>query len=489
MKCALVIPAWVPEEIFSSKTASSQINYWQPVGTLSVAAVLKRAGHEVRFINGAFLTHDRVLAEIKQFRPRFIGLYSTTFGWNKAKKTASDLKKLFGRSCFICAGGPYPIALGDRCLADAGTDVDAVVTGEGEITVLEILERLKNGRGLEGVVGAIYREGETIVANPPRPLITDLDSLPFPARELLGDAGRYVPPPGTYLKKPVAVMITSRGCNRHCIYCFQLDKDRKSGIRYRSVENVMQEIELLIRQGYKEIKFLDDTFAADYDRAMKIAGEIRKRRLSIAWFASACVNQVDRPLLQAFRDAGCWAVLFGAESGVQKNLNTIRKGATLEQISSAVRTAQDVGLKVSTPFMFGIPGETFEEGLQTIEFAVRLNPDMANFHAITPFPGTYLYDNLERFGTISAELSDFTYQGAAFVPKTMSREDIHKLRQIAFKKFYLRPSFILKKLFALRTINDMRVVLKSVKSLFWLTLRQGLFDRKRRGTAVSKAGR
>jgi radical SAM superfamily enzyme YgiQ (UPF0313 family) len=186
---------------------------------------------------------------------------------------------------------------------------------------------------------------------------------------------------------------------------------------------------------------------------------------------------VDRPLLQAFKDAGCWAVLFGAESGVQKNLNTIRKGTTLEQIQNAVWTAQDVGLNVSTPFLFGIPGETFEEGLRTIDFAVRLNPDMANFHAITPFPGTYLYDNMERFGTISNDLSDFTYQGAAFIPKTMTRDDIHRLRQIAFRRFYLRPSFMVKKLLGLRTINDVKAVMKSVRSIFWLVFRSDLFRR------------
>lgn len=477
MKCALVIPAWVPEEIFSSKTASSQINYWQPVGTLSVAAVLQRAGHFVKFINGAFLTHEQVLTEIQQFKPYFIGIYSTTFGWSKAKKTAADLKKRLAGDCFICAGGPYPIAVQERCLSDAGVVIDAVVTGEGEFTVFEIVERLQSSGNLEGILGVAYRDGNKIFKNPPRPLITDLDFLPFPARELLGDANQYIPPPGTYRKKPVAVMITSRGCNRHCIYCFQMDKERKSGIRYRSVDNVMEEIELCIKQGYKEIKFLDDTFAADYDRAMEITQEIRRRRLSIAWFASACVNQVDKPLLKAFRDAGCWAILFGAESGVQKNLNTIRKGTTLEQIRTAVRTAQDVGLRVSTPFMFGIPGETYEEGLQTIDFAVNLNPDMANFHAITPFPGTYLYDNLERFGTISDDLSDFTYQGAAFIPRTMTREDIQRLRQIAFRKFYLRPSFMLKKLLDMRTINDVKVVLKSARSLFWLVREMDLFNR------------
>ncbi len=478
MKCALIIPAWVPEEIFSSKTAGSQINYWQPVGTLMVAAVLQRAGHFVKFINGAFLTHDQLLREVEQFSPDFVGIYATTFGWNKARKTAADLRKRIGNHCFICAGGPYPIAVRERCLEDACPELDAVVTGEGELTALEIVERLSVGRGLDDVPGVAWRDGRRIVLNRPRPLITDLDSLPFPARELLGDAGRYIPPPGTYRKKPVAVMLTSRGCNRHCIYCFQLDKQRKSGIRYRSVGNVLEEIEHCIRSGYREIKFLDDTFAADYGRALEIAQEIRNRRLPLTWFASACVNQVDRRLLQAFHDAGCWAVLFGAESGVQKNLNTIRKGTTLEQIRTAVRAAQDAGLRVSTPFMFGIPGETYEEGLATIDFAVKLNPDMANFHAITPFPGTYLYDNLERFGSISGDLTDFTYQGAAFIPKTMTREDIQKLRQTAFRRFYLRPSFMLKKLLDLRTMNDVRSVFKSAVSIFWLMFGKEIFRRR-----------
>ncbi|MBI4684155.1 MAG: radical SAM protein [Nitrospirae bacterium] len=475
MRCALVIPSWAPEDIFSSKTASSQINYWQPLGTLYVAAVLQHAGHNVRFLNGAFTTHEELLTEIKRFSPEFIGIYSTTFGWDKAKKTAGDLRKIFGKHVFICAGGPYPIAVQEHCLEDAGKDIDAIVTGEGEFTAIEIIERIQAGKSLEGVLGVIFRDGERIIKNPPRPLISDLDSLPFPAREFLGDANLYIPPPATYKRKPVAVLITSRGCNRRCIYCFQIDKERKTGIRYRSVKNVLKEIEHCIKQGYKEIKFIDDTLAADYDRAMQIAGEIKSRRLDFTWFASACVNQVDKPLLKAFKDAGCWAILFGAESGVQKNLNTIRKGITLEQTRNAVRWAKEVGLQVSTPFLFGIPGETFEDGLKTIEFAIEINPDIANFHAITPFPGTYLYDNLEKYGVISTKLTDFTYQGAAFIPYTMTRDEILKLRQIAFKKFYSRPSFIIRKLFELRSLHDLRIAARSAKSLFWLWVKSKIF--------------
>ncbi len=483
MKCALIIPSWVPEDIFSSKTASSQINYWQPLGTLYVAAVLQRAGHEVKFLNGAFMRHDELMRQTREFGPSFIGIYSTTFGWNKAKKTASELRQLYGKGAFLCAGGPYPVAVQEQCLEDAGDCFDAIVTGEGEFTSLEIIERLLAGKGLEGVEGVVYRQDGRIVKNPPRPLIDDLDALPFPARELLGDAKLYIPPPATYRRKPVAVLMTSRGCNRRCIYCFQIDKDRKSGIRYRSVENVLGEIEHCLKQGYREIKFIDDTLAADYDRAMTLAREIKARGYDFTWFASACVNQVDKPLLQAFKDAGCWAILFGAESGVQKNLNAIRKGSTPEQIRKAVKAAQEVGLRVSTPFMFGIPGETFEEGMQTIEFALDLNPDIANFHAITPFPGTYLYDNLDKYGTISEELSDYTYQGAAFIPHSMTREDILRLRQIAFKRFYSRPSFILKRVLELRNPHDFAVALKSVKSLFWLWTRSDIFKKRRNGAS------
>jgi anaerobic magnesium-protoporphyrin IX monomethyl ester cyclase len=482
MKCALIIPSWVPEDIFSSKTASSQINYWQPLGTLYVAAVLQKAGHEVRFLNGAFMVHNELMRRTREFGPSFIGIYSTTFGWDKAKRTASELRAIYGKGVFLCAGGPYPVAVQEKCLEDAGNCFDAVVTGEGEFTSLEIIERLQAGKSLEGVMGVAYREGGKIFKNPPRPLIEDLDSLPFPARELLGDANLYIPPPATYRRKPVAVLMTSRGCNRRCIYCFQIDKDRKRGIRYRSVENVLGEIEHCLKQGYREIKFIDDTLAADYDRAMTLVREIKSRGYDFTWFASACVNQVDKPLLQAFKDAGCWAILFGAESGVQKNLNTIRKGTTPEQIRKAVKAAQEVGLRVSTPFMFGIPGETFEEGLQTIEFALDLNPDIANFHAITPFPGTYLYDNLDKYGVISEELSDYTYQGAAFIPHTMTRDDILKLRQIAFKRFYSRPSFILKRVLELRNPHDFAVALKSVKSLFWLWTQGDIFKRRKKGS-------
>jgi radical SAM superfamily enzyme YgiQ (UPF0313 family) len=286
----------------------------------------------------------------------------------------------------------------------------------------------------------------------------------------------YLPPPATYRRKPVAVMVTSRGCSRRCIFCFQLGGRKKREIRYRSVGSVLEEIELCYRQGYREIKFLDDTLAADYDRAMELARGIRKLNLDLVWFASACVNQVDDTLLGAFREAGCWAILFGAESGVQKNLNSLRKGITLDQTRKAVREAKKAGLTVHTPFLFGIPGETFEEGLRTIDFACEISPDLASFHALTPFPGTELHENAERYGTLAEDLTDYTYQGAAFVPHTMTREEIGRLRQIAYRRFYSRPGYLVRRLVNVRSTQELKAAARGVWSLLGLWVGRDVFS-------------
>lgn len=471
MRIALLMPSWLPEDIFPTQTARSQVNYWQPLGVLYVAASLIREGHEVAFFDGSFLGHEELMNRVRSFKPEMVGIYSNTPLWKKAKKTAKEVKS-HDEGTYVVIGGPYPIAMGERVLEECEA-VDAVVTGEGEHTAVEIARRVEEGRSLEGVKGAIYRERGRVRRNPPRPLIKDLDSIPFPARHLLEDPNLYVPPLGTYRRKPVATVITSRGCDSRCIYCFQIGKERF--IRYRSVENVMKELELCQEQGYREIRFLDDTFTGDYHRALRIAEEIKKRGLDFTWYVSSRVNTVDERLLRTFKKAGCWAILFGAESGVQKNLNTLRKGITLDQTRRAVRAAKKAGLKVCLPFIFGIPGETYEEGLKTIDFACELDPDFANFHTLAPFPGTELYDKAAEYGVISGNVEDFTFEGAAFVPHTMTKEEIELLRSIAFRRFYSRPRFILRKLLGVRSRDDLKMLTMGLKSLFWIWVKRDLF--------------
>jgi len=474
MRCAVIIPPWIPTDLFPARTARAQLNYWQPLGTLYVASSLARAGHEVRFLDGAFMGHDAILDEVATFRADWVGIHSTAFGWKAARRVAADVRARLPRA-FVCAGGPYPTAAPERCLAEEPA-LDAAVVGEGERTAVEVLERMGAGLDLAGVRGIAWRdEGGTIRLNLPRAPDTRLDELPFPDRSFLGDAARYLPPPAMYRRAPVAVVMTSRGCNRQCIFCFQLDRARRGGVRYRSVENVLAEVELCLAQGFREIKFIDDTFAQDRRRALAIAREIRRRGLDFTWFASACVNQVDPELLQAFREAGCWAILFGVESGVQRNLNTLRKGITLAQARNAVRWAKQAGLHVQTTFVLGIPGETTQDALQTIDFACELAPDVASFHALVPFPGTWLHDHAHELGTVSAELTDYTYQGAAFVPHGMTREEIQALRQRAYRRFYSRPAFLLRRLLRLRSGRDLAIALRGAGTLLRLWTERGVF--------------
>ncbi|MBU2560045.1 B12-binding domain-containing radical SAM protein [archaeon] len=473
MKCALVMPSWLPEDVFPEKTARAQANYWQPLNLLYMGACLERGGHEVIFLDGSFLGHETIINRIKDFKPGLVGVYSNAFLWSRAKKTASDIKAIH-KGIHLTCGGPYPIATREKCIEES--DFDSIVTCEGEHVIVEMVERLEGGRTLEEVKGTIYREDNIIIVNSQADAIEDLDSLPMPARHLLLDPMLYLPPPGNYKRKPVAIIMTSRGCDMHCIYCFQPGERR---IRYRGVENVLQEIEAVVKDGYKEVRFLDDTFCGDYDRAMEIAREIKNRGLDISWYVSARVNQVDEPLLRAFKEAGCWAILFGAESGVQKNLNALKKGITLKQTRKAVKAAKEAGLVTCLPFIFGIPGETYAEGLETIDFAIELDPDIANFHTLTPFPGTELYENIDKYGTINGDLENFTYEGTAFVPHTMKKEEIEELRSIAFRKFYSRPKFLLKKLLKMRSLEDLKVIKRGVKSLFWILFKGDLFKARR----------
>lgn len=470
LKSMVILPSWKPDDIYPSKLAKSAISYQHPLGLLYIATCIQAAGHQVELVDGAFWTHKEVIGKVRAFRPGFVGVSANASMWKKAMRTAGDIKAI-DPSIHVSVAGPYPSAVEERCL-DECEYIDSVVIGEGEETVPDLIERIEEGRDLTGVAGVAFRAADgAICKNQPRPLIENLDSVPIPCRELLGDFDKYESPPGSYKKKPIAIVMTSRGCKARCIYCFQMKGERR--VRFRSVENVVKEVEELVNHyGFREIRFLDETFTADRERAMEIFRQFQEKKLKFSFYVSSRVNTVDYELLKEMKKAGCWAILYGAESGVQKNLNAMRKGITLEQTREAVKAAKKTGLKIYTPFIIGIPGETYEEALKTIDFAIELDPHYANFHSMTPFPGTELYENIDKYGTMSMDTDDYTFEGEAFVPYTMTREQIDELRTIGFKRFYSRPKFILRRLAEVRSWYDFRTVVKGGVSFFWLWVKR-----------------
>lgn len=488
MKCMLIFPAWKTSDFFPEEFGSSTTHRWHPLGLLYIGASLLKQGHDVKLLDGAFWTHQEILQVFQDFKPEFVGVHANCPMWTKAMQTVNDLREL-SSDVFIAVGGPAAIGWRQKCLEQCMA-IDCIFTGEGEVTVPEVAEQLESGsrQALADIKGIIYRDKSgNISINPDSCPVADLDTLPFPAFELLGDmAINYRPNIGTFLKLPVFSMISSRDCSHgKCIFCFHTHTSNKT--RFRSPKNVVDEMEYIVNTyGAKEIKFLDDTFTADKERVHAICDEIRRRKIKVAWFISSRVDAVDRDILEDMKNAGCYSILFGVESGVQKNLDSLNKGTTVEQIKKAVRAAKSVGLKVSTPFIFGIPGETYEEGLETIKFAIELNSDLVNFHTLTPFPGTELYDNVEKYGTMTDETNALTFETGAFVPYTMTQDEILKLKEMAFKRYYCRAAYIFKRLLSIRSIYDIISLFYGAKTLFVLLMHPGIFKKEGQKTRMTK---
>jgi len=473
MKCLLLIPAWTERDLFPDKLATTARHLWQPLGILYVGAQLLRDGHDVVFIDGALHTHKEIIQRFEREAPQFVGIYSNMPIWGIAKRTIKDIKAL-NPEVFVSLGGPTAIGWRERCLTECA-ELDCVHTGEGETSAPGVLEHLQGRKALSEVPGIIYRDRDgRIAANPDAPPIKDLDRVAFPARQLLNDVMQYRPILSSFRRLPLFTVFSSRGCTHRCLFCFQAEKVR--GVRFRSPLNVVDEMEeAVVRFGAREFKFLDDLFTINHQRVYAICDELKKRKLNVPWFVSGRVDTVNKRLLAAMREAGCYGILFGVESGVQKNLDVLRKGQTLDQIRRAVRDAKAAGLKVNTPFIFGVPTETFDEGLETIKFAIELNGDIANFHTLAPYPGTELYDHVDRYGTMSESVEDYTFEAAGFVPHTMTREQVLELKRVAFRKFYSRPRYMIEQLLKVRSRYEVQALAGGAISLAKLLLNPEVF--------------
>ena len=289
--------------------------------------------------------------------------------------------------------------------------VDYILVGEYEYTLLDLVDHLKRKADLRNVKGLVYREGETVVVNPRRPLISNLDELPWPARHFL--------PMYNYtnafcdLPTPDVQMWASRGCPFRCIFCMW-PKIMYGGPNYRTRDpvKVVDEMEWLIdKYKFKSVYFDDDTFNIGKQRILKLCEEIRKRKIDIPWAIMARADTSDEETLKAMRDAGLFAVKYGVESGVQELVDNARKNLDLNVVRKTLKITKELGIKVHLTFTFGLPGETWETINKTIKFAKELDPDSCQFSIVTPFPGTELFELAEEKGwLITKEWSK--YDGA-----------------------------------------------------------------------------
>jgi anaerobic magnesium-protoporphyrin IX monomethyl ester cyclase len=414
-----------------------------PLGLAYVAAAVRKDGHDVSIIDSPALdvSHHKLGEILQKEHPDVIGVTSTTPTIYDAMKAVTIAKDVCPDSITLM-GGCHITSLPEETLAECRS-LDVGVIGEGEATIVDLLRAIETKRPLSEVDGIVYRNGEKVVKTRPRRLIENLDEIPFPARDLL-PLDRY-----TVLgeRHRLGNILTSRGCPFRCIFC---SSSQFYGRRFRarSPKNVVDEIEELIsKYKIKSFEIVDDTFTVDKKRAVEIAEEIIRRGLEIWWACGSRVDLVSRELLQIMKKAGCGLIYYGIESGSEKVLNILKKGITLEQAKSAIRWAKEVGMEVVGSFIIGVPGETREDVMETIKFAKDSGIDFAQFTAMTPYPGTEIYEIAKREGLLTtSDWSRYTTISPVMRTKELTAEEISNLVGLAYRKFYLSFSFIYKQL-------------------------------------------
>ena len=418
-----------------------------PLGLGYLASFLRQNGHPVSIFDGT-LENALITSFVDAVRdgaPDLVGITVLSRGHHQVKKIIGALKQNF-KSLPVVIGGTQVTAAPSEALLDLGADF--AVIGEGEATLLELVESLGQGKlSLKEIAGLAYkRPGGKVRANPPRRLIDDLDALPFPAWDLMPPARyRIVPILEPARATPVAPILTSRGCPYNCSFCASNVTWRRK-IRFRSPENVLAEIKLLKNDfGVKEIHFSDDNFTIDTARAEAICDRMIREAINLPWQCpnGVRIDRLTRPLLKKMRQSGCYALGLGIESGDQEVLKKVSKHLDLGIVPSVLRDLKEVGIESYGFFILGLPGDTRPTIEATINFALSHPFDRAWFNLFTPYPGSAAFSDWlggRSFSSINWETHDCSTAVAKV--SGVSLRELEALQKKALLRFYGRPRVI-----------------------------------------------
>jgi len=459
-----------------------------PIGLAYVAAVLEKA-HEVRIIDAPTegwrnlqpvdgtkyrvgLSSAEIADRIKRWSPDVVVIEIPFSGWSKTAFEVASAVKGVNKEVVTVLEGLHPSARPEACLANP--DVDFVVIGEPEISTFELVDALGKGtRDFKKIRSIGFVENGVPFFTSPRPVLEDLDALPFPARHLLPMETYFAvvkeKPLRGEVNKPWTIMVTSRGCPYDCVFCtHHIVWGRKW--RGRSPENVVDELEQVIKTyGVKQLDFLDDNMTLDRKRMADICDLIVERGLRVEWFTPNGVraDTLDETLLRKMKRSGCKKIRVAPESGVQRVVDQIiKKNLDLKSVERAVVLCKKVGIKVGCFFVIGLIGETKEEIRETINFAYKLRQlgaDSFVFSIATPVYGTRLYEQAKRGGFLRECFSDEALAAVEPLIETpeFSADDLVKLCALANM---VNPTLTRDKL-----INAIRNPKKAVKVLLGKT--------------------
>ncbi|MCX5867884.1 MAG: radical SAM protein [Proteobacteria bacterium] len=418
------------------KTIELKIGY--PLGILSLASVLRKRGHRVKIVDCRFQPTDLdwFRREVESFSPDLVGISGLTPEAGSIHALARMAKE--AKVPAVIAGGPYPSSDPEAALSDP--NLDYLILGEGEETVLELVGKLEDGHDIRGVRGIAFRGEGAVAINPPRPPITDLDGLPFPAWDLI-DPRKYFRALRSGMVKPgkYASIFTSRGCPFQCIFCHGLFGEK---FRARSPLNIWEEIEWLKKDyGIEEFQVDDDCFNFNRKRAGDFCDLVlSKNRPSRFLFPNGLRGDLlDRETLEKLKAIGTYYLALAVETASPRLQELIGKRLDLNKVGEAARECRRLGITTLGFFMIGFPTETREEAMMTIRWAAESKFDLADFFILNPFKGTRVYKNYVQPKSFLQEAYPklrFDYHKTNLNLSEIRERDLPVLLRRAYRSFY-----------------------------------------------------
>jgi anaerobic magnesium-protoporphyrin IX monomethyl ester cyclase len=444
---------------------------YPPHGLMYLASYLRKVQpeHEIKILD---LMIERCRAEdradlIRDFSPEIVGIHAMNFQASSLHRTAALVKSLTPHAVLF-AGGPYPTAEPEVVLKDR--NVDAAVLGEGELTFAELVARASNGGEISGLPGTVTRGNGDAVHGPDREFISDLDSLPFPAWDMVDLSSyfsdRVLNQNDIRWRREITTIFTSRACPYQCIYCHNIFGKK---FRTRRPEKVMAEIEALHKDyGISEFHIIDDCFNCNEARAKDILRLIIASGLDIklAFPNGVRGDKIDDEMLDLLVRAGTYKINFGIESGSADVQKLIRKGLNLARIKKTIAAVDRAGIFIHGFFMLGFPGETEAQIRDTINFACQSRLHTAGFALLSPFPGTEVHRIASaRNIPIHYDPEDTSYSRLSANLSAVPDRRLIRLHRLAHWNFYFSLRRVLRILKAMPRKRDFfRVALAH----FWL---------------------
>ncbi len=404
------------------------------------ASLLEREGFAVRLLDGVVekMTEDAFLARIVTENPDLVFLEVSTPSWEVDERVVRRIREAHVDAPIVL-GGIHAFMF-DRSFFVAHPEVMATIRGEYELALLDIAVRLREGRDVGGIPGVVWRRGEDVVVEGERPLLADLDVLPWPHRSQL-PMERYID--GLLeLPQPCLQMWASRGCPFRCTFCaWPQIMYRPGTYRARSPEAVVEEMVAEARgKGFASVYFDDDVFNVGDRRMRRFVELLRRVGWELPWGMMARADTCGEAIYEELRSVGLVVAKFGVESADQAIVHRCGKHLDLARVRGAVAACKAAGIRTHLTFMFGLPGETAETARRTIDLALELAPDTVQFSLATPFPGSAFYDELERGGyLVSTDWSLYDgYSRSVVRTDALDSSELEEILRVAYEEWERR---------------------------------------------------